>query len=87
VLLAVDGAIRVVSSLVMKRDAVLSLVRLCHLRLWARPPRQIGVSRTGGKVGRTSGKVVFRKRGNASTDTVSVLLGRVVVRLVATRVE
>lgn len=86
-LLTVDGAIRVVSSLVMKWDAILSLLRLRHLRLGAWPSSQISVSSAGGKVGRPRGEVVLRERGNASTDASSVLLRRVMVRLVSPRVE
>jgi len=84
--LTVDSAIRVVSSLMMKWNAVLSLVHLRHLRLRARSSCKIRVSCTRGKVRRSRGEVVFRKRGNASTDAVSVLR-RVVVRVVSTGVE
>lgn len=85
--LTLDGAIGVVSSLVMKWDAILNLLRLRHLRLGARPSRQISVSSARGKVGRPRGEVVLRERGNASTDASSVLLRRVMIRLVSTRVE
>jgi hypothetical protein len=58
--LIVDGARRVVSSLVMKWDAILSLVHLRHLRLGAWSSRQIRVSCTRGKVRGSSGEVVLR---------------------------
>lgn len=85
--LTVEGAIGVVSSLVMKWDAKLNLLRLGHLGLGAWTSRQIRVSPTRGKVRRSGREVVLRKRGDASTDVVSVLLRRVGVRLVSTRVE
>lgn len=83
--LTVDGA-RVVSSLVMKWDAKLNLLRLRHLRLGAWASRQISISSARGKVGRPRGEVVLWERGDASTDASSVLR-RVMVRLVSTRVE
>jgi len=85
--LTVDRAKSVVSSLVMKRDAKLSLVHLRDLRLGAWSSRQIRVSSTGGKVRGTGGEVVLWKRRNTSADAVSVILGRVVIGLVPTRVE
>jgi len=84
--LTVDGTLGVISSLVMKWDAILSLVHLGHLRLGAWSSRQIRISSTRGEVGRSGGEVVLRKRGDGSTDAASVLR-RVMVRLVATRVE
>jgi len=87
VLLTVDGARSVISSLVMKRDTILSLVHLRHLRLGAWSSRQIRVSCAKGKVRGSRGEVVLRKRGDASMDAVSLVLRRVVIRLVSTRVE
>lgn len=78
---------RIVGSLMMKWDAILSLLHWHNLRLGARSSRQIGVSSARGKVRRSRCEVMFRKRGNASADVVPVLLRGVVVRLVATRVE
>lgn len=85
--LTVDRAIRVISSLVMKWDAILNLLHLRRLRLGARPPRQIRVSCTRGKVRRPGGEIVFREWSDTSADAVSLLLRRVMVRLVSTRVE
>lgn len=85
--LTVDGTVRVISSLVMKWDAILGLVHLSHLRLGARSSSQIRVSSTGCEVRRSRSEVVLRKRGDASADATSVLLRRVVIRLVSTRVE
>lgn len=85
--LTVDGTRRVVSSLVMKWDARLSLVHLRHLRLGAWSSRQIRVSSTRGKVRGSRGEVVLRKRGGASMDGISVVLRRVVIGLVSTREE
>ena len=72
-LLTVDGARRVVSSLVMKWDTKLSLMHLRHLRLGAWSSRQIRVSSTRGKVRGSSGEVVLRKRGGASMDGASLV--------------
>ena len=86
--LTVDGARGVVNSLVMKRDAKLSLVHLRHLRLGARSSRQIRVSSNWGKMRRPRGEVVLWKRGDASMDAASVvLLRRAVIRVVSTGVE
>ena len=85
--LTVDGAWRVVNSLVMKRDAKLSLVHLRHLRLGAWPSRQIRVASNRGEVCRARSEVVLRKRGDASVDAVSVVLRRAVVGVVSTGAE
>ena len=71
----------------MKRDAILSLVHLRHLRLGAWSSRKIRISSTRGKVRGSGGEVVIRKRRGALTGVVSVMLRRVVIRLVSTRVE
>jgi hypothetical protein len=71
----------------MKRDAILSLVHLRHLRLGAWSSRKIRISCTRSKVRRSRGEVVVRKRADALADTVSVVLRGVVIRLVSTRVE
>jgi hypothetical protein len=85
--LTVDGAIGVVSSLMMKWDAILSLVHLRNLRLGAWSSRQIRISSNRDKVRGSSGEVVLRERGDVSTDAVSVLQGRVMIGFVSTRVE
>jgi len=71
----------------MKRDTILSLVHLRHLRLRAGSSRQIRVSCTRGEMRRSRGKVMVRNRGNALTGVVSVRLRRVVIGLMSTRVE
>lgn len=85
--LTVDSARGLVSSLVMKRDTILSLVHLRHLRLGAWSSCQIRVSRTRSKVRGSRGEVVLRNRSDTSVDAVSVVLRRVVIRLVSARVE
>lgn len=84
--LTVGGAVSVVSSLVMKRDAILSLVHLRHLRLGAWSSGQIRIPCTRGEVRGTRSEVVLRERGGASTDAISVLLG-VVIGFMSTRIE
>jgi len=71
----------------MERDAVLSLLHLRCLRLGAWASRKVRVPSSRGKVRRSGGEVVVRERGGFSTDTVSVLLRRIVIRLVSARVE
>lgn len=85
--LTIDGAIRVVSSLMMKRNAILGLRQLGHLRLRARSSREIRVPGTRGKVRRSGGEVMLWKGGGTSADITSVLLRRVVVGSVATGLE
>jgi hypothetical protein len=84
--LTVDGTIGVVSSLMMKWDAKLSLLHLRHLRLRAWSSRQISVSSNRSKVRGSSGEVVLRKRGDVSADAASVM-GRVMIGFVSTGVE
>jgi len=71
----------------MERDAILSLVHLRRLRLGAWSSRQIRISSTRGQVRGSGGEVVIRERGSALTGVVSVMLRRVVIRLVSARVE
>lgn len=85
--LIVSSVQSVVSSLVVKWNAILSLVRLDHLRLGAWSSRQVRVSCTGGEMRRSGGEIVLRKRGDTSADAASVLLRGVVIRLVCTGVE
>lgn len=82
--LTVDGAMEVVSSLVMERDAILSLVHLRHPRLGAWSSRQIRVSSNGGEMGRPRGEVVLREWGDASVDAVPMVLRRVMIGVVST---
>lgn len=82
--LTVDGAMEVVSSLVMEWDAILSLVHLRHLRLGAWSSRQIRVSSNGSEVGRPRSEVVLRERGDASVDAVPMVLRRVMIGVVST---
>ena len=85
--LTVDSSVSVVSSLVMKRDAILSLLHLRYLRLGTWSSCKVRVSPTRGEVRWSSSEVMVRKGRGFSTDAASMLLRRVVIGFVSTRVE